>query len=310
MLWASRIWAKSSRSSPVPCTTTVVSFSRHFELLESMHVEARVCELVARGERIERTSVAVRNAFCEVDEPCIDQAGFGACKKRLRCRMAELVNPRHHKVLDSSAEPVLDVPDEDPASFFVVLVSALGSRLPTEQRGYLGVFLDLAGKVEAPVLAQDVGWVPNEPSILGRLVSEGISTSTPLVAIRVRIGSGLSLKWDRMRRRGRPRVQVVEPQMVVKVDQAGEHKVLAAKLDHARVADGDAWWLLSALPDGDDLAAAYEDASIRDHAVSSVHRDDGGASDQDPAKRRPGLDPSEGRRRARAEHEQPHHDRE
>src|SRR2546428_265946 len=60
------------------------------------------------------------------------------------------------------------------------------------------------------------------------------------LAIRVRVGSRLALRRDRVRRGWQPRVHEIEEGVVVQVDQSGKEQVARTGLDHARGADLDA----------------------------------------------------------------------
>ena len=85
-------------------------------------------------------------------------------------------------------------------------------------------------------------------------------------------------------------MKVIPVEMVVEVDQAWEDQILGAGLNRARVADQDTGRLFDALPDSHDLPATHEHASVSDDVVLAIHRHHSGASNQNPAKRRPGLD--------------------
>ena len=75
--------------------------------------------------------------------------------------------------------------------------------------------------------------------------------------------------------------------MAVQVDQAGIKEILRAGAEDARTADLDTLRRKWALPNCDDPLVANKDATVWDHGVLVVHRDDGGALNQDSARRIP-----------------------
>ena len=214
MLWASRIWAKSSRSSPVPCTTTVVSFSRHFELLESMHVEARANpsreENESRGRRWPSGTPSARWTSHASTKP---DSVFA--KTRLRCPLAEPSTLGTSSLLDRPPNPYSMFRTRIRRASLLfssppwVVVSPRGTepprRIPGSRRQGRG-----------PSSCPGCRLGSNEPSILGRLVPKGSPSPPDWERFAKGLGSGLSLKWYSMRRRGRRRVQVVEPDTVVR----------------------------------------------------------------------------------------------